>query len=1380
MATLVSPGVSVTITDASAASTAGPGTVPLVVFASASNKYQSGSNTAIATGTLASNNGTLWLLTSQTDLLNTFGDPIYFSVDGSQQYDNELNEHGVLALYQYLGIADTAYALRADIDLSQLIPTPDEPTGPIAEGTFWLDLTNTTWGIFQSNGNINSAYAWSAKTPTIISSTDNLQAVVQADASESVAGNITSASSPVFLSTYANYKLVINGFTVTLSSTDTLTTIVGKINNTTAITNYGITAKIFTRIGLYALESSLYGDIFNLRLASSFTDWIPDFTGSNPDVLDALGLTLDPTPVICPIDTLGLDGEYAIDAISIDPDNTNPSNRLWQKVTLTTTTTTTAWWFHVGSTDTDYPGWGWQESMPTVVTGIAPSPVFYAGQTCNISIGDNGPYTITIPGSSGNVTLSNVVNTINTVLSSVGPFDEGVNAVASIMKVGRLNYLVITNYDGTSIAFHDNTDETGLINGNAAPWATAGVTITQTYYGSVTGTVANPTFIAATLDTASANVTVAGTGYLVNDLLTVTGGTFSTASTLTVTAVQAATAVIDAAGTGYAVGDTLTFSGSNYTTPVILTVATVTSGAITSFTITQAGQYKGVTPPTTNVSPTSFVSTSGSGATVNFTWGAGTLTVANKGNYTVFPTNPATVTGGSGTGATVTLTSGFLTSNAFSINPATGAVVINVPASPNNTLAGVVSAINAAFPLGPIVANVTVVGADSYLTITNNNGTQFTLSDISGLPLNNSGIPVGYTYGRNFLYQGYTPNLTVPSGPANVATGSIWINTTPTDRGMNLILNEYVDGAWVTKNTNPNTGSIPVYSDNAVADTAFGASKVLGSIYAQYNVTDETPPLANLMFYIWDSTYDTAPIWEQLDYIPSVLAPTGPPAANTLWYDSTLQYEFMVSDGQIWQGYRVAFPATDPAGPILDASQPLVQSTGAPLVDSDIWVDTSVRNVFTAYRYDGTNSSWVLIDNTDHITPAGILFQDARASSDGTLNGPKTIQDMLLSNTVDPDCPNALFYPNRFILCNTRWSTNNIKEYYPNYFPARVINGVADKARWVTVSGNDTNGAPYIGAPAQRALIVESLAAAITDSTDAKAENHFFNIMACPGYVEVLENMVTMCTEKDYVFFILGDTPPGLPPDGTSISNWAENEADVAQDGPLGLTTAFDYAGLWYPWVLTTNTDGSAVFAPPSTAMLQVIAYNDNVAYPWFAPAGFNRGLLTNADSVGYLLDGEYKPLVLNQGQRDVMYQNNINPIGYFPNKGLAVWGQKTLASLSTSALSRVNVARLVNYLSYNLNIIALPFLFEQNDAQTRASVVTVFNSFMGTLITTRAIYDYSVVCDLSNNLPATIDENELYIDVAIQPERAIEFIYIPIRIYSTGATLPAGSSTTF
>jgi phage tail sheath protein FI len=246
-----------------------------------------------------------------------------------------------------------------------------------------------------------------------------------------------------------------------------------------------------------------------------------------------------------------------------------------------------------------------------------------------------------------------------------------------------------------------------------------------------------------------------------------------------------------------------------------------------------------------------------------------------------------------------------------------------------------------------------------------------------------------------------------------------------------------------------------------------------------------------------------------------------------------------------------------------------------------------------------------------------------------------------------------------------------------------------------------------------------------------------------------------------------------LPSDTTSLQNWATNAYNVAENGPDGLISTTPYAALYYPWALSTNLDGSAVFVPPSEMALRTIAYNDQVAYPWFAPAGFNRGLVTGVASVGYLkTDGTYQPVSLNQGQRDVLYVNKINPISFIPGRGLVIFGQKTLNPIAT-ALDRINVARLINYLSYNLNTLAQPFLFEPNDQQTRQSVTNTFNSFMGNLVGLRALYDYAVVCDSSNNTPARIDANELWIDIAIKPEKAIEFIYIPIRILNTGDPLP-------
>ena len=143
----------------------------------------------------------------------------------------------------------------------------------------------------------------------------------------------------------------------------------------------------------------------------------------------------------------------------------------------------------------------------------------------------------------------------------------------------------------------------------------------------------------------------------------------------------------------------------------------------------------------------------------------------------------------------------------------------------------------------------------------------------------------------------------------------------------------------------------------------------------------------------------------------------------------------------------------------------------------------------------------------------------------------------------------------------------------------------------------------------------------------------------------------------------------------------------------------------------------------------------------------------------------------LSEGQRDTLYSNKVNPIAFIPNRGLVVFGQKTLSPVA-SALDRINVARLIVYLRYQLDLIAKPFLFEPNDRITRDQVVDTFNRFMEDLVSKRALFDFLVVCDESNNTPARIDRNELYIDIAIQPVKAIEFIYIPLRIKNTGESL--------
>jgi phage tail sheath protein FI len=211
---------------------------------------------------------------------------------------------------------------------------------------------------------------------------------------------------------------------------------------------------------------------------------------------------------------------------------------------------------------------------------------------------------------------------------------------------------------------------------------------------------------------------------------------------------------------------------------------------------------------------------------------------------------------------------------------------------------------------------------------------------------------------------------------------------------------------------------------------------------------------------------------------------------------------------------------------------------------------------------------------------------------------------------------------------------------------------------------------------------------------------------------------------------------------------------------------------VFYPWGFTTDLLGNNVVVPPSHMMLRTIALSDNVSYPWFAPAGTRRGGITNASSVGYIdpMTGEFNSVALNTGQRDTLQSPNVhvNPITFITGTGLVNYGQMT-RQLTASSLDRINVARLVIHLRRQLSQLAKPYIFEPNDTQTRNEIKQAAESLLLELVGQRAIYDFLVVCDSSNNTPSRIDRSELYLDIAIEPVKAVEFIYIPLRLKNTG-----------
>jgi phage tail sheath protein FI len=194
--------------------------------------------------------------------------------------------------------------------------------------------------------------------------------------------------------------------------------------------------------------------------------------------------------------------------------------------------------------------------------------------------------------------------------------------------------------------------------------------------------------------------------------------------------------------------------------------------------------------------------------------------------------------------------------------------------------------------------------------------------------------------------------------------------------------------------------------------------------------------------------------------------------------------------------------------------------------------------------------------------------------------------------------------------------------------------------------------------------------------------------------------------------------------------------------------------------------------------MLRTIIRSDEVAYPWLAPAGTRRGIVDNALQLGYIdsLTGEFQVLGVGQGLRDVLYQNQINPITYIPGVGITNFGNKTLQGTAT-ALDRINVARLVAFIRGRLETIGKQYLFEPNDQITRQQITNAITSLMIDLVAKRGLYDYLVVCDGTNNTPSRIDQNQLWVDIAIEPVKAVEFIYIPMRIQNTGSIASAATA---
>ena len=569
------------------------------------------------------------------------------------------------------------------------------------------------------------------------------------------------------------------------------------------------------------------------------------------------------------------------------------------------------------------------------------------------------------------------------------------------------------------------------------------------------------------------------------------------------------------------------------------------------------------------------------------------------------------------------------------------------------------------------------------------------------------------------------PHYSVPVGPSN---GDVWVKTTSPGNGVSIAISKFTT-AW-----NPQSVvGVSDGSDNAdittfVPQDGASATALTSSATAGGILLGEAVDQIDILVV----SVAGAPSALASSILAQIAAPTATATTGQYWFDNTIdKLDIYVSAGSAW---------TTAADVQYSTTAPTTDGTGNALADGDVWVDTTLATSTNArdypkiYQHNG--AAWVKHSNTDQTSANGVLFADI-------YEGGSPI----------PGAPDAVVYPDGMLIVNMAQSKNTVRSW----------NGTA----WRNAASNNSDGSGAFGRFAQRKVVAAGMQAVVAGA-DLREEQYAYSLLAAPNYPELTDELVTLNSDRGETAFIIIDTP--MRKNATEAISWVKNSNVATENGEDGLVTNNTYSAAYYPSGNSTEpVTGKTVVVPASHMALYTFAYNDNISFPWFAPAGLTRGVVQNASSVGFITsENEFKAITLTQGQRDEMYQNKLNPITTFIGQGTVIFGQKTLAS-TTTALDRVNVARLVAYLRERFDEIARPFLFEQNDTQTRARAAQVFERFLADILSRRGVTDFAVVCDTSNNTPARIDRNELYIDVAIEPTKSVEFIYIPIRIVNSG-----------
>jgi uncharacterized protein len=359
-------------------------------------------------------------------------------------------------------------------------------------------------------------------------------------------------------------------------------------------------------------------------------------------------------------------------------------------------------------------------------------------------------------------------------------------------------------------------------------------------------------------------------------------------------------------------------------------------------------------------------------------------------------------------------------------------------------------------------------------------------------------------------------------------------------------------------------------------------------------------------------------------------------------------------------------------------------------------------------------------------------------------------------------------YPNRsryvrvrqvnFTTPNYLDNTGDPNPQYLGYLPT-TSNGVFGGAEGKNVNNlNENNYYNNISNTDTQGLQASDYSTSISLLSNQDA--YSYNLITIPGLIADETNYPSHVSSISLLLSIVQSRG-----DSMFILDLVGYNSNIIPVTTNAITYDTSYAAAYWPWLQTIDPDsGRQVWVPASTMIPGVYAFNDSVAFPWIAPAGATRGVLSTVTRA---------ERYLTQGNRDLLYENNVNSIATFPNTGVTVFGQKTLQK-KQSAFDRINVRRLLIELKGYISQIADSLVFEQNTVATRNDFLSQVNPYLSSVQQQQGLTSFKVIMDETNNTTNTIDNNQLIGQIYLQPTRTTEFIILDFNVLPTGATFPS------